>query len=146
MSDHIHLTVATTCHKNGRLLMVEERDNEKLVINQPAGHVEAGESLKAAALRETLEETGYQVELQALLGISVLTSTNGTTYYRISFLADCPYQLANTQLDEDIERAVWMTPEEILASKNHRSDLVAKDVQRFLSGETYPLEMLHENP
>lgn len=146
MSDHIHLTVATTCHQNGQLLMVEELDNGRIVLNQPAGHVEPGEGLKEAAIRETLEETGYQVKLQALLGISVLTSARGITYYRVSFLADCPDQIASPDLDEDIERAIWMTPEKVLASQNHRSDLVAKDVQRFLSGERYPLEMLHENP
>lgn len=145
MSEQIHLTVATTCHRNGLLLMVEERDGGQLVLNQPAGHVEAGEGIKAAALRETLEETGYRVELEAVLGISVLESSKGITYYRVSFLATCPKQSPNEDLDPDIERALWMTPEEILSQDNHRSSLVAKDLDRFLFGPRYPLEMIDEN-
>ena len=145
MPDQIHLTVATICHQNGQLLMVEERVNGQLVLNQPAGHVEIGEGLKTAALRETLEETGYLVTLEALLGLSVFESDDGITYYRVSFLANCPEQSPNHNLDEDIERAVWMTPEEILQTNNHRSGLVAKDVKRFLSGNRYPLEMIDEN-
>ncbi len=145
MQEQIHLTVATLCYRDQHLLMVEERDQGKLVLNQPAGHVEAGETLTAAALRETLEETGYQVELEALLGISVLNATNGITYYRVSFLANCPAQEPSDHLDPDIERAIWLTADEILARDNHRSPLVAKDIRRFLNGSRYPLEMIDEN-
>lgn len=145
MSEQIHLTVATICHQNGLLLMVEERDEGQLVLNQPAGHVEAGEGIKAAALRETLEETGYRIELEALLGISVRKSKRGVTYYRMSFVAVCPEQSPSKDLDPDIERALWMTPEEILSRGNHRSSLVATDIDRFLSGPRYPLEMIDEN-
>lgn len=145
MPEQIHLTVATICYRDQQLLMVEEHDQGKLVLNQPAGHVEAGESLSAAALRETLEETGYQVELEALLGLSVLDAQNGITYYRVSFLANCPAQEPRCWLDPDIERAVWLSAEEILARDNHRSPLVARDVKRFLEGRRYPLEMIDEN-
>lgn len=124
--------------------MVEEIDQGQLVLNQPAGHVEAGESLTEAALRETLEETGYQVNLEALLGFSVITSTSGITYYRVSFVANCPLQEPSKELDKDIERAIWMSPEDILSSNNHRSSMVSEDVQRFLSGTLYPLEMINE--
>ena len=146
MPDQIHLTVATICHKNGELLMVEEMDQGKRVINQPAGHVENGESLKTAALRETLEETGYIVDLEAVLGLSVFEAANGITYYRVSFLASCPEQQPSSNLDKDIERALWMMPEDILRNQDLRSNLVSLDVKRFLSGTRYPLEMIDEKP
>ena len=146
MTDGIHLTVATSCIKDGKILMVEEMERGRLVLNQPAGHVEVGEALKHAALRETLEETGYQVELESVLGISLLRAKNGTTYYRVSFLASCPDQIPSTEIDPDIDRALWMTPESVLEQPNLRSDLVALDIKRFLDGERYPLEMIHENP
>lgn len=145
MTQKIHLTVATSCHQNGLLLMVEEKDKGELVLNQPAGHVEAGESLTAAALRETLEETGYSVTLEAILGISVIRSSNGITYYRVSFLASCPEQTPSANLDPDIERTLWMTPEDVLSRNNHRSSMVREDVQRYLSNTRYPLEMINEN-
>jgi|SaaInlStandDraft_1057018.scaffolds.fasta_scaffold82800_2 ADP-ribose pyrophosphatase YjhB (NUDIX family) len=145
MPEQIHLTVAVSCFRDGHLLMVEEKDQGRLVLNQPAGHVEPGESLTAAALRETLEETGYRVKLESLLGISINKAANGITYYRVSFMATCLEQQPSGELDKDIERAVWMTPEEILARDNHRSALVDKDVHRFLSGTRYPLEMIEEN-
>jgi 8-oxo-dGTP pyrophosphatase MutT (NUDIX family) len=146
MPNQIHLTVATLCHRDGQLLMVEEKVNGNLVINQPAGHVEAGESLKSAALRETLEETGYLVLLESFLGISVLRAENEITYYRVSFLASCPDQLPSSNLDPDIERAIWMHPDDILDKHNLRSELVSLDVKRFLSGTRYPLEMIEEKP
>lgn len=146
MPDQIHLTVATLCHRDGKLLMVEEKDKGKLVINQPAGHVEIGESLKSAALRETLEETGYLVQLDSVLGISVLRAENQITYYRVSFVASCPDQVPSSNLDPDIERALWMQPDDILSKSNLRSELVSLDVKRFLSGNRYPLEMIEEKP
>ena len=144
MSDQIHVTVGIVCEKDGQLLIVEEYDNDAIVINQPAGHIEPGETFTQAALRETLEETGYQVRLEALLGMSCFDATNGVTYHRISFLASCPDQTPSKDLDPDIHAVRWMTPEEILQADNHRSLLVAMDVQRYLSGNRYPLEMIKE--
>lgn len=145
MSDKIHLTVGVVCVKDGKLLMVHESDNGQIVINQPAGHVEPGEAFKSAALRETLEETGYRVTLEAVLGFSAYPAPNGITYYRASFLANCPEQTPSTEIDPDIESISWMTPDEILNSGNHRSSLVALDVHRYLGGVRYPLEIISEN-
>lgn len=145
MPNKIHLTVAVVCEKDGKLLMVQETEQGRTVINQPAGHVEPGEAFKTAALRETLEETGYRVCLEAILGFSAYPAANGITYYRASFFASCPEQTPNLQLDPDIDAAIWLTPEEILARDDHRSKLVAMDVERFLSNVRYPLEMICEN-
>jgi len=144
MTDQIHLTVGVVCEREGKLLMVEELEAGKTVINQPAGHIEPGETFKAAALRETLEETGYQVKLEAVLGFSCFPAVNGKTYYRASFLASCPDQQPSTELDPDISAVYWMTPAEILAADNQRSALVPMDVERFLSGVRYPLEIIKE--
>jgi 8-oxo-dGTP pyrophosphatase MutT (NUDIX family) len=145
MPEKIHLTVATTCVRDGKILMVLEREGGKLVINQPAGHVEPGETFKGAALRETYEETGHMVELEAVMGMSAYPAPNGITYYRVSFLAHCPEQAPAENIDPEIEDIQWMTPEEICAADNHRSHLVQMDVDRYLAGQRYPLEMIKEN-
>ena len=145
MPDKIHLTVATTCIRDGKMLMVQEYQNNKLVINQPAGHIEPGETFTGAALRETYEETGHNVELEAVLGMSAYPAPNGVTYHRISFLAHCPEQTPSSNLDPDIECIAWMTPEEVCNAKNHRSHLVQMDVDRYLSGQRFPLEMIQES-
>ena len=81
-----HLTVATVVEDQGRFLLVEETVGGKPVFNQPAGHVEPFESLKDAAIRETLEETGWEIELTAWQGLYVYHSPrNGVTYYRHCF-------------------------------------------------------------
>lgn len=77
MNWHAHVTVATVIEDNGRFLLVEEQQRGRLVLNQPAGHLEPGESLIEAALRETLEETGWTVEIQGLVG-SVCTPPPAT--------------------------------------------------------------------
>jgi len=145
MADEIHLTVGVVCEKDGKLLMVHESDNGNIVINQPAGHVEPGEAFKTAAVRETFEETGYKVVLESILGFSAYPAPNGITYYRASFFASCPDQIASSELDPDIEAESWMTPDEILSSENHRSKLVELDVKRYLSDVRYPLHMISEN-
>ena len=83
-----HITVATIVEDNGRFLFVEEVKNDKRVLNQPAGHLEANETLRDAAIRETLEETGWDVELTGVVGIYLYTApSNGVTYQRVCFAA-----------------------------------------------------------
>lgn len=144
-----HVTVATVIEKNGKFLFVEEHTEgvTHTVFNQPAGHVESGETLIQAALRETMEETGYQVEIDALLGIYSYTPPMfpDRTYYRFCFLArDIQYH-ANAQLDTDIIAAVWMTLDELMNSARARSPLVIKAVQDALSGQKYPLSLVYEH-
>ena len=83
-----HITVATVIEDQGRFLLVEEMAEGRAVFNQPAGHLEANESLLQAALRETLEETGWDVELTGVTGIYLYTApSNGITYQRVCFAA-----------------------------------------------------------
>ncbi|HTO18944.1 MAG TPA: NUDIX hydrolase [Pseudomonas sp.] len=144
MNWHAHVTVATVIEDNGRFLLVEEQQRGRLVLNQPAGHLEPGESLIEAALRETLEETGWTVEIQGLVGVGLYTApSNGVTYYRTTFfgrpLSHDPQRL----LDTGIERALWLTPAEMQAEAERlRSPLVAKAVEHYLAGHRYPLSLI----
>lgn len=143
MANSIHLTVATVIHRDGHFLMVREKDGERIVINQPAGHVEPGETLQQAALRETLEETGWQVKLSGFLGISHYTApSNGKSYYRVSFVADVAERVQGAVLDSDILSADWLAQGDIFQSRELRSPLVLADIQRFLNNEIYPLDMI----
>lgn len=144
MPDQIHLTVATVVHRDGKFLMVREREAGEEVINQPAGHVEPGETLQQAALRETLEETGWHVELTGFLGIATYRSQrNGATYYRVSFAAEPLHADESLELDADIICAEWLDLDTI-HSQHHllRSPLVLSVIENFLSGPVYPMDVV----
>lgn len=140
-----HITVATLVEKEGRFLMVEERSNGAIVFNQPAGHVEEGESLVEAALRETLEESGWQVRLSGFLGSYVLTIPDkGRTYYRFCFIAEAGRQVSQ-HLDTDIIAAHWLSHEEVLARTDQlRSPLVLQCIEDYRAGKRYPLDIIKE--
>lgn len=148
MPDQIHLTVATVIHRDNRFLMVRENDDGREVINQPAGHVEPGESLLQAALRETLEETGWHVSLSGFLGIYTYRSPrNGATYYRLTFVAEPLEQADPVQLDPEIIAAEWLDLESLKAESDKlRSPLVLSVIENFLNGPIYPLELIRELP
>lgn len=142
------ITVATIVENDGKLLLVREHANGKLVLNQPAGHVEAGESLTQAAFRETLEETAWQVEITDFLGTYIFQPTRGAgVYYRFCFIAK-PIRFDNKQkLDRDIVEALWLSLDELAAqSKDHRSPLVAQCVDDYVSGRRLPLESIYQHP
>jgi 8-oxo-dGTP pyrophosphatase MutT (NUDIX family) len=142
---HAHTTVATVVEKNGKFLVVEELKENGLVINQPAGHLEPGESLQDAARRETLEETGWTVELTGLLGTALYTSPdNGVTYHRTTFLATALHHDPERPLDSGIERALWLSRDELQAdSARMRSPLVLATIDQYLSGKLYPLDFIY---
>lgn len=143
-----HVTVATVIEHEGRYLLVEERDKTSgaLVFNQPAGHLEPGESLSAAALRETVEETGWEVELLGILGIALYNAAaNGVTYYRTTFVAKPLRQLENTALDPDIHAIHWLDYQAVLAnSARMRSVMVISDIETYRCGTLYPLELIKD--
>lgn len=138
------VTVATVVVRDGRLLMVEEQVQGELVLNQPAGHLEPDESLVDAALRETLEETGWEVELTAFIGAYQWTSPrDGKQFLRMAFAAEPRRHDATRPLDEGIVRALWLTPPELAAqSARHRSPLVWRVAEDFLAGRRLPLQAL----
>ena len=108
MSWHPHVTVATIVEDQGRFLLVEEQADGREVLNQPAGHLEPAESLLEAALRETLEETGWEVELSAVTGIYLYTApSNGVTYQRVCFAARPVRHHPERALDAGIIATNW---------------------------------------
>ena len=142
-----HITVATIVVQDDSFLMVEEQQLGRLVLNQPAGHLEPGETLFDAALRETREETGWDVTLQAVSGIYHYTQAEaGITYHRITFSA-APIGQLTTVLDADIERAVWLGWDEIQRRRDdHRSPIVERCIADHLAGQSYPLSLLTHGP
>jgi len=142
------VTVATVVVDGGRLLMVEETVGGKLVLNQPAGHLEPDETLIEAALRETREETGWDVRLTAFVGAYQWKApanpdgTGGRHYLRFAFAAEPVAHDPSRTLDEGIVRALWMTPSELQAAQaRHRSPLVWRVAADFLGGRRHPLEI-----
>lgn len=143
-----HVTVATVIENQGRFLVVEEESLSAsyLVINQPAGHVEANETLIAAAIRETLEETAWHVEITHLQGIYTYTPPNDPdcTYYRFCFTATAINHDASRTLDTGIHRAVWMTLDELKESGRARSPLVIRCMEDAIKGQKFPLALIYE--
>lgn len=138
-----HVTVATVIAKDDRFLLVHEHTDVGQVYNQPAGHLDPNETLVEAAVRETREETGWNVRITGLLAINLYNAPNGLTYLRTSFAATALEPIANAKLDKEIIEAVWLTYDEIVRRKMQlRSPLVLSDIDRFRAGETYPLELL----
>jgi len=146
------VTVAAVVEYNGRFLLVEEHTPKGLRLNNPAGHLEAGESLMEACAREALEETTYLFNPTALVGIYQAqlrnTSTQeSTTYLRFAFCGDLGALQPQRKLDRGIVRTLWMTPDEIRASTaRHRSPLLLRCVEDYLAGRRYPLDLVYTAP
>ncbi|WP_295477726.1 NUDIX hydrolase [uncultured Pseudomonas sp.] len=146
MTWHAHVTVATLVEDQGRFLFVEELQNGQAVLNQPAGHLDPNESLQRAAVRETLEETGWDVELTGVVGIYLYTApSNGVTYQRICFAAKALRHHPEARLDDGIIGPRWLTRDELLEQRPRwRSELVLRCVDDYLHGERFSLELLRD--
>jgi len=147
MSERIwkpNVRVAALIEDRGRFLLVEEHTSDGLMLNQPAGHLEEGESLVEACAREAMEETAHPFTPRELVGIYQWRRPDGeVTYLRFAFAGDAGEAIAGRALDEGIVRAVWMTPDEIEASRQrHRSPLVWACVQDWQAGIRLPLSAL----
>jgi ADP-ribose pyrophosphatase YjhB (NUDIX family) len=142
-----NVTVAAIAERDGRFLLVEEETPEGIRFNQPAGHLDEGESLLAACAREALEETAWRFRPNALVGIYQWPRPQGDiTYLRFAFAGQLGSEETGRKLDTGILRTVWMTPEEIDASQErHRSPLVWQCVQDYLAGRRYPLEIIRHH-
>lgn len=141
-----NVTVAAMIESEGRFLLVEEQTPQGLRLNQPAGHLEAGESLLAAVRREAREESGYCFEPDSLLGIYRLESTvKGVTFLRFAYCGRAVAPIEPVTLDEEIVRVLWLSAEEVRASvARHRSTLVLRCVEDWLTGDRHPLALIHD--
>ena len=138
-----HITVATIVEDNGKFLMVEELKGGRAVLNQPAGHLDPGETLAEAAVRETREESGWDIELEAFIGTYQWTAPGGQAYLRFAFAGRALAHDPERRLDTGIERALWLTPGELRAEAGrHRSPLVWQVAADWLAGRRYPLDLV----
>ena len=144
-----HTTVAAIIERDNQFLMVEETAGNQLVYNQPAGHLDPDESLIDAVIRETREETAWLFEPSAIVGI-YLWKKDGrenikdpdASFLRFAFCGQCSDFDENQSLDDGIERALWISKDELLERSNQlRSPLVLQCIEDYLAGKRYPLEL-----
>jgi 8-oxo-dGTP pyrophosphatase MutT (NUDIX family) len=140
----VHVTVAAIVARDGKFLFVEESVGGRTVLNQPAGHWEAGETLLDAVVRETLEETGWDVEPTALLGVYEYEPPElGYGFLRFAYFARPVKHHAQRALDPGIARALWLAPDELRReSARHRSPMVQRCVDDALAGRQHPLALV----
>ena len=147
MADFIwkpHTTVAAMVERDGKFLLVKEKVEGEIVFNQPAGHLNPGESLIEAVIRETLEETQYEFSPTGLQGIYRLVpdQNSDSTYIRYLFRGKIGKKF-NGKLDEGIISAEWMSYDEIQSCReHHRSPLVSHCIEDYLHKQPYPLDII----
>jgi len=139
-----NVTVAAVVQRDGKFLLVEEETESGLAFNQPAGHLEAGEALVDAVVREALEETAYHFKPTHLVGIyNWRHPTKDVTYLRFAFAGELRGWEAERQLDEGIVAARWLTLDEVKATQErHRSPLILRCIEDLIAGKRYPLDLL----
>jgi len=146
------VTVAAIVEQGGRYLLVEEETPEGLRLNNPAGHLDEGESLLQGVVREALEETARRFIPSALVGVYLSRFRRpwleeDVTYLRFAFCGAVGEAESGRALDDGIVRTVWLTPDEIRASHaRHRSPLLLRCIEDHLAGRRYPLEALVAHP
>lgn len=135
------ITVAAIVERGGSFLFVEEQTAAGLALNQPAGHLESHESLEQALVRETLEETAWHVEPEALVGVYLWRHPQReVTVVRFAYVARCRGRAADATLDAGIERVLWLQRRELAESRYRlRSPLVTRCLDDYLAGRRFPL-------
>ncbi len=147
-----NVTVAALIERQGRFLFVEEDTSDGVLLNNPAGHLDPGESPEQAVIRETLEETACRFTPEGFLGMFMsrfrrTRTGEDTTYLRLAYYGSVSEPDLSLSLDEGILRTVWMTVDEIRACpERHRSPLVLECVEAYLNGPRYPLDILKVHP
>lgn len=137
-----HVTVACVVQAQGKFLVVEETINGRALWNQPAGHLEADETLIQATSRELYEETGIRAEPQTFIRMHQWIAPDNTPFLRFLFSIDLPEQLPTEPHDSDIDRCLWLDAQQIVNADNLRSPLVAESIRCYQKAERYPLAML----
>jgi 8-oxo-dGTP pyrophosphatase MutT (NUDIX family) len=139
-----HVTVAAVLERDGKFLLVEEETDSGIRYNQPAGHLECGESLIDAVIRESLEETGYSFAPQYLVGIyNWRNEARDITYLRFAFGGEITAHDAQRRLDDGILAAHWLPLDEICAlEERHRSPMIMRCINDWQAGKRYPLELI----
>jgi ADP-ribose pyrophosphatase YjhB (NUDIX family) len=146
------VTVAAVIERDGRFLLIEEETSEGLKLNNPAGHLDPGESPAQGCARETLEETAYRFEPTALVGVYLSRARKASTgedftYVRFAFCGTVGEREEGRTLDHGIVRTLWMTPDEVRASRErHRSPLLVRCMEDYLAGARYPLSAVVTDP
>jgi 8-oxo-dGTP pyrophosphatase MutT (NUDIX family) len=146
------VTVAAVIERDGRFLLVEEDTSEGLRLNNPAGHLDPGESPADGCARETLEETAHAFRPTALVGVYLSRfqrPANGEdiTYLRLAFCGELGAHDPQRRLDHGIVRTLWLTPDEIRASAaRHRSPLLLRCMEDYLAGARHPLSVIYTDP
>jgi len=137
------LTVATIVEREGHFLLVEEyADGAELVYNQPAGHLDEHETLAAAAIRETLEETAWEIQIDAVVGVYYWTHPKGDTFVRTCFAGTALRHHPDQALDRGIQRALWLTRAEIATLEPRlRSPMVLRCLDDYRAGKRLPLDL-----
>ena len=138
------VTVAAVVERDGRFLVVQERAARRVVLNQPAGHLEEGESLLQAVVRETLEETGYPFVPEAVTGLYLWRGPGERTFLRVAFAGTVGDRVNGAPLDRAIIRTAWVTQEHLRGREAElRSPMVLRCIEDYLRGVRYPLELLN---
>ena len=150
------VTVAAIIERDGRYLLIEEHTPEGLRLNNPAGHLDPGESPEEGCARETLEETTHTFQPRDLVGIYISRlqrparesrAAEDVTYFRLAFCGELGEPVPGAKLDKGIVRTLWMTPDEIRANAHRlRSPLVLRCLEDHLAGQRFPMGLIYTDP
>ncbi|MFK8069132.1 MAG: NUDIX hydrolase [Gammaproteobacteria bacterium] len=142
-----NVTVAAIIERDGKFLMIEEISHGKLVFNQPAGHLEEGESLLQAVEREVREETAWGFKPEKAIGLYMYPSpSSDITYLRVCFSGSCHDHKPELPLDDGIQQVHWMSIEEIRQNVERlRSSMILTCLDDYLAGNQFPLDYIHSN-